>query len=198
MSTESKYKTLPANILLERAADSEYLDEWTLIVQKEKSTDLSPKELSVVIFRLNHEWFALNTTIFVEIAPLKKGHGIPHLSNSVCLGIVNLRGQIFTTISLQNFLSLEYPQEGFINNQIQTYQRLVAVKKEDIKFTFLVDEVFGVYHVVQCAIQDPPVTISRSQDNFLKGIFNWMNHRVGLLDDSKMFDEIQRKMRERK
>jgi chemotaxis-related protein WspD len=191
-------KLFPANILLEREPDSDYLDEWALIVQKDKRTDLSQTELSVVMFRLNAEWFALNTSIFAEVAPRRQCHRIPHISNPFWLGFVNLRGQIFVSVSLHHLLSLDSQVEIPSNNKIEPYQRLLAIKKDDIKFTFLADEVFGVYRLIQSTLQDPPVTAAKSRDNYLKGIFNWMNHRVGLLDESIIFSDLKRKMCERK
>lgn len=191
-------KSLPANFLLDREADSDYLDEWTLIVQKEKSIDLSHTELSVVIFRLYAEWFALNTSIFAEIAPCRKHHRIPHVSNPFFLGFVNLRGQIFVSVSLHHLFSLQSQTEVPSNIKIAHYQRLLAIKKEDIKFTFQADEVFGVYRFIQSALQDPPVTVVKSHHNYLRGIFNWRNHCVGLLNESIIFKDLQRKMCERK
>ena len=143
--------------------------------------------LSVVLFRLNNEWFALNTHLFAEIAPSKKCHYIPHRSTPFLLGFVNLRGQFVLCISLYHLLSIP------LAKTMQKGQRLLALEKDDKKFAFYADEVFGVCHCPLSLIQTPSV-----QDNYLKGFFTWEDHKIGLLDESFLFQNFHRSLCEQK
>lgn len=182
----------PANKLLNRLADQTYVDEWTSLIQMEKAKNEQQTEISVVIFRLNSEWFALNTTVFAEIAPPRKCHSIPHRSNAFLLGFVNLRGQFVLCVSLHHLLGIHEEKDQ------RDVSRLVALKKENMKFAFYVDEVFGVYHCQKSCIQSPPVTLIKSKENLLQGIFSWEMRSIGLLDEVLIFRSFQGRVSERK
>jgi chemotaxis-related protein WspD len=191
-------KVLSADFLLDRTPDQDYIEEWTQFIQKEQTTQTNPTELSVVMFRLNEEWFAMNTLVVAEVAVLRQYHRIPHRSSSFLLGFVNLRGQFFICVSLYHLLAISCPATPQINKQTGQCQRLLALKKEEMKFTFHVDEVFGVYHCNFSMLEAPPVTLSKSSDNYLKGMFSWRNYNVGLLDETLIFQNLQRRICERK
>lgn len=183
-------KLFTENPLLNRQPEEEYIKEWTLFIQQEKFLHDNQAECSVVLFRLNDEWFALNTFLFSEIAPPRKCHTIPHRTNAFVLGFVNLRGQFVVCVSMHHLLAVEnpVPQAG----------RLLALKKNDVRFTFYAEEVFGAYHCPFSILQPTPITLSKSKDNYLKGIFKWQNNNVGLLDEDLIFQHFRRRVCERK
>lgn len=192
------HSKLSANLLLDRKPDQDYLEEWALLVQKEKNDDTGFKEISVVVFRLNEEWFALNTSLFAEVAIHRKCHPIPHLSSPFLLGFVNLRGQIFVCVSLHQMLSLVDQPMLQTDQKYEQVQRLLALKKDEVKFTFIAEEVFGVCRFNHSILQPPPVTVAKSKDNYIKGIFRWKDFYVGLLDEALIFQNLQRKICEQR
>jgi len=54
----------------------------------------SSNTVSVLIFRLGVEWFGLSAKLFKEVTQTKKIHTVPHRSNQIFLGVVNVRGEL--------------------------------------------------------------------------------------------------------
>jgi chemotaxis-related protein WspD len=188
----NKYNLAAANKLLDRIPDKEYVDEWTSLIQKEKLTEEIVSEHSVVIFRLNREWLAISTLIFAEVATRRKFHHLPHRSGHILQGIVNLRGQLRLCISLTNLLEIESANDKKEPSYNERYHRMMAVKKEDMQWIFPVDEVYGIFRCDISQLQNVPVTIMKSNANYLKGVFAWEGKSVGYLDEDLLFSHLQR------
>ena len=62
--------------------------------------------VSVLIFRLGEEWLAFRTQTVAEVTLPRPVHRIPHRSNSILVGIVNLQGQVQLCVSLHSLLSV--------------------------------------------------------------------------------------------
>src|SRR5208282_1093127 len=56
--------------------------------------------LSVLIFRLGAEYLAFRTQVLAEVTRLHPVHHVPHRSNQILAGLVNLRGQVELCVSL--------------------------------------------------------------------------------------------------
>lgn len=181
-----------ANQLLDRVPDKEYIEEWTSLIQKEKLVEEITSEHSVVIFRLNGEWLALSTLIFVEVATNRKIHYIPHRSGHILLGIVNLRGQLRLCISLKNLLEIENSNEKKDDLLQEKYRRMMTIKKEDMLWIFPVEEIHGIFRCDIAQLQNVPVTITKSNANYLKGVFSWEGKSVGYLDEDLLFNNLRR------
>lgn len=178
-----------ASRLLDRIPDKRYIDEWTLLIQKEQLSEENVSEQSVVIFRLHGEWLAISTLILAEVAGMRKIHSLPHRSNSILLGVVNLRGQLKLCISLTNLLTIEDAKN---THREEKYYRMIAIRKDKMLWVFPVDEIFGVYRCSLPQLQNVPVTISKSKANYLKGVFAWEGKNVGYLDEELLFNNLQR------
>lgn len=188
----SKYDIASASQLLARIPDKEYIDEWSLLIQREKLTEDVISEHSVVIFRLNGEWLAISTLIFAEVARSRKIHHLPHRSGQFLLGVVNLQGQLRICISLANLLEIESQNEKKDDAKTQKYHRMMAIKKEAMHWVFPVDEVYGIFRCDLSQLQNVPVTIAKSKANYLKGVFAWEGKSVGYLDEELLFNNLQR------
>jgi chemotaxis-related protein WspD len=181
-----------ANQLLDRESDKEYLLEWTLLIQKEKLAEETTSENSVVIFRVEGEWLAISTLIFAEVAANRKIHYLPHRSNKVFLGIVNLKGELRLCISLANLLEIENLTEKKGDLYSEKNQRMMAIKEEDTRWVFPVDEIYGIFNCDISLLQNVPVTLTKSNFNYLKGVFVWQEKSVGYLDENLLFSNLQR------
>ena len=91
--------------LLDRPPPEEYLEEWRAVLVQSKDEDAGQK-ISVLIFRLGHEWIALKSAFIEEIVPTRIIHSIPHRSSDVLLGLVNVRGELLLCVSLAEILHL--------------------------------------------------------------------------------------------
>lgn len=186
---EKKEQFISANKLLDRPSDDAYINEWTALLQKEKSREEGESENSIVIFRLGNEWLAISTKFFTEIAENRKIHSIPHRSGTILLGVVNLRGQLKLCISLHGLLEIE--QQPQTENGHST-ERMVSIQKEGERWIFPVDDVYGISRFDLNYLENVPVTVAKSTANYLKGVIKWEGKRVGYLDEELLFYSLKR------
>src|SRR5437764_5192776 len=96
--------------------------------------------VSVLIFRLGGEWLAFRTRAVVEVTTPRPVHRVPHRSNRVVTGLVNLQGQAQLCVSMHGLLGVDVPASS---------PRLVVLRDRDRAETwaFGADEVLGVQRV---------------------------------------------------
>lgn len=169
--------------LLSREPEEEYLEEWRRILKTEKRKDEDVYQNSVIVFRLRDDWYALSTAYILQIQNIQPIHRIPHRTNEILLGIVNFNGQLALAISLHNLLKKKQTTSSAENSS----QRLMVIKKEQEMWIFPVDEVFGFHYFNFDKIENLPVTITESSVNFLQGIIEFRQTKVGYLDAEFLF-----------
>ena len=178
--------------LLEREIPASYLVEWTSSLAEEK-TEPTAGTLSVVIFRLGREWLALPALLFQEITPITSVRTLPHRSNQIFQGLVNIRGELQLCVSLRDLLGIEQAAAHSTNQQV-TYQRMVVVQSQKSSWVFPADEVYGVQSIRLDEIRNLPATLSNAKDTYTKGIITWQNHSVSYLDDELLFYTLNRRI----
>lgn len=186
-------RILFADRLLSRTADQGYLTEWTSLLAKPVEVPEGISEYPAVIFRLGSEWFGLSAFVFSEVTDLRKVHEIPHRRSKFLMGVVNLNGQLRMCVDLQGIL--EVPDRKAVIKKPElgaTYSRMIAIFKDLDFWLFPVDEVFGIHHLKLDQLENVPVTVSKSTSNFLKGVFNWHDNYVGLIDDELLLSNLKR------
>ncbi len=202
--------------LLEREPPPGYINEWTNLLvsqsvpQPESALTQLGETISVIIFRLGVEWLALSAKFFKEVTQPCVIHTIPHRSNEILLGIVNIRGEILICVSLSNLLGLEdnLANSGSEPSKIQQpltrksktnvssvmYQRMVVVEIEGNRWVFPVDEIFTVQRFHANELLDAPAVISNTTYTYTKWIINWQDKKVNYLDDELLFYTLNRKI----
>lgn len=186
---------------LEREAPAGYVHEWTNLLADEKVGAHSrtfvqaPGTLSIVIFRLGVEWLALSAGLFKEVTQIGTIRTLPHRSNSILLGLVNIRGEIHLCVSLATLLKLETapstsPQH--LNHTI--YQRMVVVEKDGNRWVFPVDEIYGVHRIHPDELGNVPATVFNVSDTYTKGMINWQGQSISYLDDELLFYTLNKKI----
>ncbi len=192
---QGKQEANSANELLNRPPDPEYLAEWTALLQIPQDSEVIEEKDSIVIFRLYREWLALSTLVFDEVAPERRIHKLPHFSGKVVTGVVNLRGQLRLSFSLNNLLEIEALPAPFEDvHTHRFYRRMMAIKKEKDTWVFPVDEIYGVYHYDKQLLQNVPSTVAKSAANFFKGILIWNDRNVGYIDEELLFANLKRRL----
>src|SRR5258706_163390 len=71
--------TAAGRSLLQRPAPSTYLAEWTEILSKEKEA-IVPGSLCLFLFKIGHEWLALEANYFVEVTSVRAVRSVPFRS----------------------------------------------------------------------------------------------------------------------
>lgn len=190
--------------LLEREAPPEYVTEWTEVLAKtQPDHTLSPisdaivrsaETLSVTIFRLGSEWLALPIRLLQEVTQPCVIHTLPHRSNQLFLGLVNIRGEILLCVSLSHLLDLEAKDNSSVHHNFVASQRMVVVVSEGNRWVFVVDEVCGVHRFKLSELQSTPVVISKASEGYTKGVIHWQGHKVNYLDMDLLFYTLNRRI----
>lgn len=169
---------------LDRPLPANYRQEWTEHFALEKRI-ATPAKTSVVIFRLGHEWLALPTQAFQEIAERRALHSLPHRRRGIVLGLVNVRGELLICAALNRLLQLD--PTSLQERQIAIFDRLLVSDWQGQRFAFPVDEVHGVHRFHSADLRDPPATVARAELSCAAGVFPWRTHTVGLLNPEPLF-----------
>jgi purine-binding chemotaxis protein CheW len=97
-------------------------------------------------------------------------------------GLINLRGQISTAISLRDLFQLTEPapQE----------QMNVVCRVNDLLVSFLVDKIGDVIEVSEDNFQPTPDTLSESIRRFMSGVFKIPGELLSVLEVEKVTDSL--------
>lgn len=143
---------------------------------------------SAVVFRVAREWFALSTTVFREVAPLRPVHSIPHRRDRVVTGLVNIRGELLVCVSLA--ATFNFTGETGRDHTA----RLVVITREGDRFVFVADEVAGLHRFDDVDLGPVPATLAHAQATYTKGMLTWRDRPVGVLDDQLLFYTLNRNL----
>ena len=180
-----------ARRFFDRPAPAGYLESWREILeQPEVAVDADAR--SVLIFRLGNEWLALPTAVVVEVTPPRQVHRLPHRSGSVLAGIVNIRGQLQLCVRLEGILGMDAPARE--PPSAVPSARLLVVERTTARWAFRVDEVAGVNRIPGRSLRDVPATVSGADTRATVALFAWQDRTVGLLDEARLLDGLQRRI----
>jgi chemotaxis-related protein WspD len=184
--------------LLERTIPDNYRYEWTELFSEQRGDDadtlITTETLTVVIFRLQREWLALSTPVFKETIFPTLIHNLPHRSNQILRGLVNIRGELQLCVSLTHLLNLETVDTPVAALSPVVYPRMVVVEKAGSVWVFPVDELYGVQRFHQHELRDTPNSMTAATHNFTKGFFYWRENSLGYLDEELIFTTLNRKV----
>ena len=113
--------TAAARTFFDRPAPEGYLAEWSRWLSRSSAPGVRGEQtqdeahgvihdggaVSVLIFRLSLEWLAVRTQAVAEVTIPRPVHQVPHRSNLVLMGLVNLQGQVQLCVSLRGLLGVE-------------------------------------------------------------------------------------------
>lgn len=167
-----------AQTLFERPAPAGYLAEWTTALgQALPSSECD--FVSVVVVRLSDEWLALAAAFLVEVTLPRSIHCVPHRTNRVFRGMVNVRGQLHLCVSLHGVLNIEAPAAD-------ARGLLVVVDYQGERWAFLVDEVLGVDRIPRRLLRKVPGTLANPVSGVSQAVFTWRERHVGFLDELRL------------
>jgi chemotaxis-related protein WspD len=189
--------------LLEREPPLNYVSEWINVlaetpvdeeIRSNEAIIRTAKAISVMIFRLGNERLALSANILQEVTHPCVIQPVPHRSNELFLGLVNIRGEILLCASLSHLLNLKPIEEDSVNPQSTSSKRMMVAGKQDQKWVFLVDEVYGIQRFHLDELKDAPVVISKADQAYTQGIINWQDEKVNYLDSELLFYTLNHKI----
>ena len=77
----------------------------------------------------------------------------------------------------------------------KSYQRLILISDEKESWALIVSEVYGVYQLAKVSISKVPVNVQKAQIAYTKGVFEWQEKYVGILDEKLLFSSLRRSVR---
>lgn len=175
--------------LLERELPAGYVSEWTTVLAQEKEA-ASSETFSLVVFRLGGELLSFGARAMREVRPGESFHRIPHVSNELLVGLVNIRGEIQPCFALARLLEIEQDDRRSWGSPWQ----MVVLESAGEAWVLLVDEVVALHRFDPEAMTGVPVTVAKAQARYTQGIFEWDGRRVGLLDDGLVIADLRRRL----
>ncbi len=174
--------------------DREMPDDYRREVSEElvaETAAVTEETASVLVLRVGSEWFALRTHVFEEISTYQKPYVLPFRSGALLAGLVNVNGELLLCISLEAALGLSSEEK----TKPVGRPRLCVVGNGRDRFVFGVDEILGVRHVPCARLQPVPVTLAKSPSAQTTSCFEADGHNVGLIDEQRLFNSLDRSLR---
>ena len=176
--------------VLERPAPKEYRHEWTRRFTESKQLNEDATN-SALLFRLGDEWLGIDSSYVNEITQVRSIHTLPHRTDSLVKGLVNIRGELKLCISIGSILQLEKARECYDSDH-EILERMIFIEKDTQSFVFPVSEVHGIHRYSDNAVQALPATVSKSKNSYTTGVLPWNSHHVGMLDHELLFYALSR------
>ena len=175
--------------LLDRKLPLGYLREWTKLLAKPEEK-LLPGRVSLLVFRLGPEWFALTTSLFVEVMEVRDVHSIPHRTNPVLLGLINVRGEMQLCVSIGKLLGVDKDFAATATGGARKKTRMLLASMDGACLAFHVSEACGIHLYHPSELQSLPATLSKETRAYSKGLLPWEGHHVAVLDENILFEKL--------
>ncbi len=141
---------------------------------------------TLALFRLGQQWFALPAHLFQQVVTTRPIRPIPHRSNAILKGLVNIQGELILCVSLKNLLDI--PTEA----PTKTLPRLLILEWETDRWSFSVDEFQGIESIAPQQLITPPSTVLTSTQTFTHSLLPWNECTVNCLDEFLLFEALAR------
>lgn len=190
-----------ARAFFDRPPPEGYLADWTTLLAGDQEA-VAESCLSVLLFRLDQELLALPTALFAEVSLPRPVHRVPHRTNTVFIGLVNVRGRLHLCASLRGVLGLgDEPVNPAREQAIQDAdglrepRRLLVIDQRGERWAFHADEVKGVERIPREELGRLPGTLANPAGSCSRAVFAWQERRqdgttrawhVGLLDEERV------------
>ena len=104
-----------------------------------------------VIFKMDNEYYGISIESVISIEKMENITRIPNSPKHI-KGVINLRGEVITLVSLRNKINME-------DKEINSNSRIIVVSKDDITLGLIVDSSSEVMEIDPNNIDNPPSTL---------------------------------------
>lgn len=171
--------------LLDRPAPRGYRAEWTrLLAEMQDHQTRSPHQ--ALVFRIGEQYLALWLDLVDAVCERAPAHRIPHQSAALA-GLINVDGELHLCVNLARILRLPDEPAGDDGTP-----RTLLIRRGGAGWAFDVDDVLGITPCPPEDLQPPPTTLDQSPHSHAQGLFPWQGHRVCLLDNDLLINELDR------
>ncbi len=176
--------------IFDRRPPSGYIPRWSKSISLPQNSR-DEKNIGVIIFRIEREWFAFPANIFHEITEDKSVHSVPRNEEVEIAGIVNISGEVKICYSLANLLGIKQGGDENNNNGSRVYRRLIIIIIDGDYYVFQVSEVVGLYRYKVGELLPVPTTLEKNQADYLSGLFKYEKHHIALLNPDNIRNALQ-------
>lgn len=145
----------------------------------ENSEEVKGKQISKQLcgFKIKGDYYAVSVLDVQEVIKPHSLTPVP-LSPDYVKGLINLRGQIVTSISLRRLFKMDDAAEADHMN--------IIVRSGDSLYALMVDEILDVIDVEEQTYENIPDTINEEIKKYINGVHKLENHLLILLDLEKV------------
>lgn len=130
-------------------------------------------------FKIGNGLYAISVLDVQEVIKPQLVTPVPLAPNYIN-GLINLRGQIVTSISLRTLFGLpESHREEFMN---------IIVRSGESLYALVVDEILDVIDVEEKSFEKTPDTLDEKIKNFINGVYKLDSNLLILLDLQKILN----------
>lgn len=132
------------------------------LAREPEAAEAAAEHIAVVEFTLAHERYAIESHCVREVYPLDNLTPLPCTPTFV-LGIVNVRGEIFSVIDIKKFFDL--PEKGLTD-----LNKVIVLQSGDMAFGILADSIIGARRLPIVDIQPSLPTLTGIRAEYLRGV----------------------------
>ncbi|MFH0968309.1 MAG: chemotaxis protein CheW [Methanobacteriota archaeon] len=132
------------------------------LLSLEEIPDGKEEHFSALEFLLAYEHYAIEITQVKEVLRLRELTLLPG-SPPFVLGIINIRGEIFSIIDLKKVLKL--PDRG-----LPEFNTVIVMRDATRKFGFVVDSAIGIRQISHSDLMLPPEMLTGSRIGYVMGV----------------------------
>lgn len=167
-------KAAQAQEVLKKRADS---------LAQESVEEIVADLISVLLFRLGDEWYAVGVEDVREIYQEYVITPIPCVPDFV-MGVVNIRGEIISVTDVARMMRL-----GALTADAGQAPAIV-VHNDGCTTAIMVDEIGDIVDIARESIEPPLSTIDKSQAEFISGSIYIDGRLVGLVNKDRVLEPI--------
>jgi purine-binding chemotaxis protein CheW len=139
------------------------MEQHDVIVNSETEGGKSLHELKQLCgFKINNDYYAISVLEVQEVIRPLNITKVP-LSVESVKGLINLRGQIVTSISLKKLFNIE-------DDERDEYMNII-VRSGDSLYALIVDEISDVLNIDETTFEPAPDTLDGSIRNYIRGVY---------------------------
>jgi purine-binding chemotaxis protein CheW len=141
-------------------------------------------QLSLLLFRIGEEWYAVRVSDVREIFQEYEITQIPCVPDYI-LGVVNVRGEILSVTDSAAIMGI-----GSVETVDGVAPPAIVVSNDEVVTALVVDEIGDISEVANGAVEPPISIIDRSQAEFVSGSVFIDGTMVGLISIERMLAPV--------
>lgn len=132
------------------------------LAKKQIDTSAGKHIAHMLFFRLENENYAINLEQVEDVLQVDKVTSIP-CTPAYVIGVINLRGQIFSLLSLKTLFNVP-------NLSVQKKYNVLLLASSEMQFAVAVDDILGVSQLYLDDIQPSLTTLNGLRSDYVQGV----------------------------